>query len=68
MFDDPSSDDGDSFDMSFRPRSVRSKVEGQIQRELSLARKRSKTMDSQGWRNIAAEEAERSRSEGTAWV
>ena len=38
---------------------MRSRVEGQMQRNLSLARKRSKRLEYRGWRNVAQERAER---------
>ena len=61
-FDDFSSED-DASKISFNLKSIHSRADSQIQRELSLARKRSKSTSNHGWRNIAAEEAERLKSE-----
>ena len=51
-----------------RSKSMLSSAEGQMQRELSLARKRSKSSEYEGWRNIAQKMVERMRSGETYGV
>jgi len=53
----------DPSDLKSGAGSRKTRIDGQIQRELSIARKRSKDLGySSGWRNIALEEAEKTKT------
>ena len=47
---------------------VRSRGDGQLQRELSLAEKRSKSLEYRGWKNVALEVVERNKAAETYGV